>query len=70
MTPDLPAVRHPRACARGALLPLLAGGCLSMAPDYQRPAAPVPTTYEQAPRRRRRRPSAGATTTPTRSCKT
>ena len=52
MTPDLPArpasARVLRALG-AALLPLLAGGCLSMAPDYQRPAAPVPTTYEQAP---------------------
>ena len=52
MTPDLPArpasARVQRALG-AALLPLLAGGCLSMAPDYQRPAAPVPTTYEQAP---------------------
>jgi multidrug efflux system outer membrane protein len=52
MTPDLPA-RPASACVLralgAALLPLLAGGCLSMAPDYQRPAAPVPTTYEQAP---------------------
>ena len=52
MTPDLPArpasARVLRALG-AALLPLLEGGCLSMAPDYQRPAAPVPTTYEQAP---------------------
>ena len=52
MTPDPPArpasARVLRALG-AALLPLLAGGCPSMAPDYQRPAAPVPTTYEQAP---------------------
>ena len=50
MTPDLPArPASARVLRARALLPLLAGGCLSMAPDYQRPAAPVPTTYEQAP---------------------
>ena len=74
MTPDLPArpasarvlrARRNAAAAAG-------GRCLSMAPDYQRPAAPVPTTYEQAPTadaERRRRPSTGATTTPPRSCR-
>ena len=47
--PARPTGIRARAARGGALLPLLAGGCLSMAPDYQRPAAPVPTTYEQAP---------------------
>ncbi|MDQ6216616.1 RND transporter, partial [Achromobacter insolitus] len=28
-----------------AVLALLASGCVSMAPDYHRPALPVPTAY-------------------------
>ena len=31
--------------APATLLVLLAGGCVSLAPDYHRPALPVPATY-------------------------
>ena len=40
--------RHPKRAHLGALLALLLGGCASMAPPYERPAAPVAASFPDA----------------------
>jgi len=45
MTP----ARTVRGILAAGLLPLLLGGCISLAPKYQRPEAPVPQSFPQGP---------------------
>lgn len=48
MTPSAFTAKFVTRLAPAALSALLAGGCASLAPEYQRPALPVPAAYEQA----------------------